>query len=182
MTSSRGSILFLDDEESILSALRRTLRKEGYTLHFCSTPKQAFDVLEREEIDLVFSDHLMPEMTGLEFIETVKELWPKAMRCILTGQADMELVVNAINKGNVHRFMVKPWNNLELKVVISQLFGQINLLKANQELNDVVEEQRNRIKHLEHEHPGISAVERDASGAIVVDVDMDDADHELKCA
>jgi response regulator RpfG family c-di-GMP phosphodiesterase len=178
MNGQRGTILFLDDEPSILSALRRTLRKEEYRLFFCQTPQEAFDVLEREEVDLVFSDHLMPEMTGLEFIEVVKELWPHVMRCILTGQADMELVVSAINKGNVHRFLVKPWNNVELKITISQLFGQRALVQANQELNEMVEAQRGRIKRLEHEHPGISAVRRDPTGVIIVDID----EGELKCA
>lgn len=169
MTVTSGTILFLDDEESILNALRRSLRKEGYKMIFCLSPDEALKVLKEEQIDAVFSDHLMPEMTGLEFVKLVSELYPKVMRCILTGQADLELAVRAINEGHVQRFLLKPWNDLELKVTIRQLFHQIGLERENKKLNEVVQRQTSRIKELESKHPGISDVARDDSGAIVID-------------
>ena len=174
MSGSLNSILFLDDEESILNALRRSLRKEGYKLFFALTPDDALTVLKQEKIEVVFSDHLMPEMTGLEFIKLVKEMYPDTKRCILTGQADLELAVKAINEGHVHRFLMKPWNDLELKVTLSQLFHQIELERENKTLNAVVAKQKSRIQELEKQHPGISSVQRDDSGAIVIDdVDLD---------
>lgn len=169
MEEMRKTVLFLDDEENILNALRRALRKEGYQLFFCLTPEEALRILDTERVDVIFTDYLMPQMTGLEFVKIVRDLHPHAMRCILTGQADLEIAVAAINEGQVHRFLLKPWNDLELKVTLKQLFLQRELESANKALSDTIDQQRARITALEHEHPGISEVQRDDAGVIVLE-------------
>ncbi|MFH1807530.1 MAG: response regulator [Pseudomonadota bacterium] len=169
MTDRKPTILFVDDEENILSALRRVLRKENYELIFCGSPVEALQILKEQSVDIVVSDHLMPEMTGLEFVAVVKDLHPQTMRVILTGQADLELAVSAINKGQVNYFLLKPWNDLELKIVLKQLLAQRRLEILNAQLTGLVTRQNERIKELEKSHPGISKVERDDAGAIVLD-------------
>ena len=169
MEEMRKAVLFLDDEENILNALRRALRKEGYQLFFCLTPEDALRILDTERVDIIFTDYLMPQMTGLEFVKIARELHPGAMRCILTGQADLEIAVDAINQGQVHRFLLKPWNDLELKVTLKQLFLQRELESANKSLTDTIDQQRVRIVALEQQHPGISEVSRDEAGVIVLE-------------
>lgn len=171
MTDERSTILFVDDEQSILNALRRVLRKENYRLIFCNSTDEAFAALKKEQVDIVVSDHLMPDMTGLEFVSVIKDLYPDTMRVILTGQADVELAVSAINQGNVHHFLIKPWNDLELKVVIKQLLSRRQLEIINAQLNATVAQQSKRIRDLEKSHPGISQVDRDEGGAIVLNMD-----------
>lgn len=169
MTEERATIVFVDDEQSILNALRRVLRKENYRLFFCNSTDEVLELMKKETVDIVVSDHLMPDMTGLEFVSLLKDLYPDTMRCILTGQADVELAVNAINQGNVHHFLIKPWNDLELKVILKQLLSRKQLERINAQLNATVAQQSHRIRELEKSHPGISQVERDDAGAIVLD-------------
>src|ERR1700722_8470522 len=108
-------ILIVDDEENVRNALRRSLRKEGYQLHFASGPAEALIVLAELPIDLVMSDHMMPEMSGMEVLSLVRDRCPHVMRLMLTGHADMETAIRAINHGEIYRFLTKPWDDAELK-------------------------------------------------------------------
>lgn len=164
----QSSVLFVDDEANVLNALRRSLRKEPYELFFAQGPEEALDLLKEKEIDLVVSDHLMPAMDGLSFLKLVKSLYPGIIRIILTGHADLQMTIQAINEGEVFRFLTKPWNDIELKVTLRHIFEYVDLLRENQMLLDTVKKQQNFIEKLEADHPGILKVERDESGAIVI--------------
>jgi DNA-binding NtrC family response regulator len=164
-------VLFLDDEVNVLSAIRRSLRKQPYRCFFADTPDDAFEILEREKIDLIISDHLMPAMDGLTFLNKVREAYPNIVRVLLTGHADLQMAIRAINEGEVFRFLTKPWNDIELKFTIKHILEFLGLRRKNQVLMETVRKQQTFIDKIENEHPGIFAVERDEQGAIVLDLD-----------
>src|SRR6267154_1568022 len=117
-------IIVVDDEEGVTSALRRSLRREGYEISVSNDPKEALVRLKSESFDLVISDHLMPGMTGTEFTKLCRDRYPDMMRLMLTGQPDTQMVIAAINQGEVYRFVTKPWDDLELKVTLWMAFEQ----------------------------------------------------------
>ncbi len=164
-------ILIVDDEDMVCSALRRSLRREGYELFFGHEPAQGLEVLKRQKIDMVISDHLMPNMTGLEFLKLVRERYPDAMRLMLTGHADMQTAIDAINQGAIYRFLTKPWDDTELKVTLYLAFEQLDLEREYRRLLSMVRRQYDLLKRLEQDFPHIGDVVRDADGAILIDED-----------
>jgi two-component system probable response regulator PhcQ len=163
-------ILVVDDEEGVTNALRRSLRREGYEITACNDPKQALVLLKSETFDMVISDHLMPGMTGIELTKILHDRYPDMMRLMLTGQPDLQMVIEAINHGEVYRFITKPWDDLELKVTLSLAFEQLDLQRENRRLLTMVRRQANLIDKLERENPGILSVQRDETGAILLDL------------
>jgi DNA-binding NtrC family response regulator len=111
----------------------------------------------------------MPNMTGLDFLKLVRTRHPDTVRMMLTGHADMQTAIDAINHGEIYRFLTKPWDDTELKVTLFLAFEQLDLERENRRLLAMVRRQHNVIKSLEKDHPGIGNLARDASGAIVID-------------
>lgn len=173
--TDRPHILIVDDEDGVRSALRRTLRKEKYRLSFASSAAEALELLKHEQPEVILSDHLMPEMTGLEFLKLCRLRWPEIGRVVLTGQAEMEMVIEAINHGEVFRFLTKPWDDEEVKLTLHAALEFVRTERERNTLLKQLEGQVQYIKKLEDEHPGIADVERDFDGAIVLDpADFDD--------
>lgn len=119
-----GSILLVDDEQNVLRALARLLRRDGYAIHTAGTFQQAFDILGTAEVDVVVSDHRMPDGRGTEFLGKVKETHPRTIRMILSGYADIGAVTEAINGGAVYRFLTKPWVDDDLRKVIKDAMAR----------------------------------------------------------
>jgi len=163
-------VLIVDDEENVCNALRRSLRREGYEMHFAHQPSEALEVLKQHKFDLVMSDHLMPNMTGLDFLKVVRDRYPDSVRMMLTGHADMQTAIDAINQGEIYRFLTKPWDDVELKVTVHLAFEKLDLERENRRLMATVRRQQDFIESLESEHPGIGSLQRDADGAILIDV------------
>jgi DNA-binding NtrC family response regulator len=164
----KWNLLFVDDEVNVLNAIRRTLRKEPYRIFFAQEPEEAMEVLRDNEIDIVVSDHLMPAMDGLTFLKLVKSEYPHIIRIILTGHADLQLAIAAINEGEVFRLLTKPWNDIELRVTLKNICDYLELRRENLVLHGTVKRQRTFIDKMEREHPGIFNVKRDHTGAIVL--------------
>jgi len=97
--------LIVDDEESILKALKRTLQNDNYRILISTSADEAFNILHESKVDMVISDHLMPEISGLEFIKKIRLLYPGIIRIILTGHADMDIAISAINDGEIYKFI-----------------------------------------------------------------------------
>lgn len=169
MSTPPRMVLIVDDEENVCHALRRSLRREGYEMHFAHQPNQALEMLGQRKFDLVMSDHLMPNMTGLEFLKLVRDRHPDSVRLMLTGHADMQTAIEAINHGEIYRFLTKPWDDTELKVTLHLAFEKLDLERENRRLMATVRRQQDLIHVLENEHPGIAALTRDSSGAILID-------------
>ncbi len=166
-------ILVVDDEENVRHALGRALRREGYQLLFAGDASEALAVMKDATVDLVISDHLMPNMTGLEFLKMVRDRRPDCIRIMLTGYADIHTAIDAINQGHIYRFLTKPWDDTELKVVLHLAFEQLNLVRQNRRLLAKVRRQYDLIKSLEREYPGIGELVRDKDGAILIDASDD---------
>lgn len=114
-------VLFVDDEQLILNALRRTLRNEGFELFFTTDPLSAPRMIAEERIDVIVSDHMMPDMSGVELLALVRSLHRNVTRLMMTGQADLSATIRAVNEGAVHRFLEKPWDDAQLKRVLHEI-------------------------------------------------------------
>jgi len=171
----KPTILFVDDEENILSSLVRLFRKEDYDLLTATGGEEGLKIVESRDISLVISDHMMPGMTGVDFLTRVKDISPDTIRIMLTGYADLEAAISAINKGEVYRFISKPWNDEELKLTVRQSLDYRDLVLKNRSLTRTVKKQYEVLKGLEKDYPGISSVSRSEDGTIVIDEDdLDD--------
>ena len=112
------SILIVDDEPDIRSALRRTLKTPGYTLYEASDGVEALEKLKENPVDAIISDYNMPRMNGLDLLTQVRIMTPAVLRILLTARADVHLAVRALNEGSVHRFLLKPWDHVDLKGIL----------------------------------------------------------------
>lgn len=116
------SLLIVDDEENILRALKRTLRRDGYEIHTCNSAHAGLEILARTPIGVIISDERMPEMSGSEFLVRVKALYPDTVRIMLSGYTDLKIVTAAINEGAIYKFLTKPWEDDALREDIRQAF------------------------------------------------------------
>lgn len=165
---SQHAILMVDDEPQILNAFKRALRRESYILMTASSGAEALSLLEAREVSLVISDYNMPEMSGLEFFKTVKHLYPHLLTIMLTGQAQLEVAVQAINEAGVYKFIQKPWNDADLKLTILRALEAIDLSTERDTLMQKIKSRDTILKELESKHPGITQVERDEDGYLVL--------------
>lgn len=133
------SVLIVDDEESVRSALRRTLRKTGYVLLFADCGRTALELLGKQPVDVVLSDHLMPGMTGLQLLREVRKLKPYAGRIMLTGHADLETAMAAIRQGDIDRFLTKPWDDVELRAALQMAAEKLHAESENRRLLEVLQ-------------------------------------------
>ena len=114
-----NTVLFVDDESNILASLKRTLRREGYVILTAESAAEGFSILAKNSVQVVVSDQRMPEMSGTEFLARVKTLYPETVRMVLSGYSEISAVTDSINKGEVYRFMLKPWSDEQLKMEVS---------------------------------------------------------------
>ena len=117
---ARSTVLFVDDEATILAALRRALRREGYTVLTAQSAAEGYALLARNAVQVIVSDQRMPDIDGTEFLGAVKTLYPQTVRMVLSAHSDIGAVTDSINKGAVFRFMLKPWDDGVLKHEISE--------------------------------------------------------------
>ncbi len=127
-------LLLLDDEPNILAALTRLLRRQGYRILSTTSPREAFDLIATHHPGVVLCDQRMPEMTGTEFLRRVREIYPDTMRIVLSGYAELNSVIDAVNKGAVYKFLTKPWDDHELSENIRDAFRIYELGYENREL------------------------------------------------
>jgi two-component system NtrC family sensor kinase len=127
-------ILCVDDETNVLNAIRRLFMDYDYVIHAASSGHEGFAVLEKEEIQIVISDYRMPGMDGVAFLKKVYQRWPDTIRIVLSGYADISVIVAAINEGHIYKFISKPWNDDELKMTVSHAIERYFLHKQNLEL------------------------------------------------
>lgn len=127
-------IVIVDDEDMVLTSLRSFLNLETeYEIETYTSPKKALEGLDSRPLDLVISDYLMPEMNGIDFLLQVKKLHPYSTRILLTGYADKENAIKAINEVGLYQYIEKPWDNEELKLIIQNGLERRFLMERLQE-------------------------------------------------
>lgn len=145
---STTTVLLVDDEPNILSSLRRLLRPTGYRTLIAESGRAGLEILEKEHVDLVISDMRMPEMDGARFLEEVRNRWPDVVRILLTGYADISSTIAAINRGEIYRYISKPWNDHDLLLVIREALENSRLRGENERLLALTQAQNEALKDL----------------------------------
>ena len=125
----KHTILLVDDEEYVLHSMSRLLRKEGYSILTATNAIEALAILKENPVALIISDQTMPGIKGIDLLKTIKARYPETVRIILTGNADDNMIITAINEGEVYRFLTKPWNGDELKLTIKHALEHHDLLQ-----------------------------------------------------
>jgi response regulator RpfG family c-di-GMP phosphodiesterase len=146
--SESATLLFVDDEPNILSSLRRVFRPQGYTVFVAESGQAGLELLEREKVDLVISDMRMPSMSGAEFLEQVRLKWPDVVRILLTGYADVSSTIAAINRGEIYRYIAKPWEDNDVVLVVKQALERKFLQAEKERLEALTQRQNEELKEL----------------------------------
>jgi two-component system, NtrC family, sensor kinase len=143
-------ILCVDDETNVLNALRRLFMDDQYTILTATSAQEGLDLLGQNNIQIVISDYRMPGMNGVEFLREVRAFWPDTVRIVLSGYADAASVVAAVNEGQIYKFVPKPWNDEELKIIISHAIERYYLFRKNAELTSELKKLlEEKSRHLE---------------------------------
>ena len=153
----RHSILIVDDEESILDSFKRILADGDYEVHTASNGLEGLNKLHtaQKPYSLIISDQRMPMMSGVQFFNQAKGICPDAVRILLTGYADTDALIDAINKGGVHLCFTKPWNEEELLLNIKQSFSKVEVLQENKRLIELIkskEDELLKLRNALHKH------------------------------
>jgi len=142
------AVLFVDDEPNILRTLRRLCRREDFAVHTAGSGEEGLAFLREHAVPVVVSDQRMPGLSGVEFLARVKDLQADSIRVILSGYADARTIVEAINKGEIYRFLPKPWDDRELVTTLKQSLDHFFLRRENEILNARLHEQNAELKRL----------------------------------
>lgn len=128
------TLLLVDDEENILSALKRLFRRDGYRLLTAGSGPEGLELLAEHAVDVIVSDQRMPGMTGVDFLRRAKELRPETVRMTLSGYTDLQSIIDAVNEGAVYKFLTKPWDDERLREHVAQAFREHELAAENRRL------------------------------------------------
>jgi response regulator RpfG family c-di-GMP phosphodiesterase len=141
-------ILIVDDEEIVLVALRDTLLREGYRIVASPHAIHAISVLKEQQFSVVITDQQMPMVTGLEFLAQVREIQPDATRILITAVLSLSTVIDAINKGEIYRFIVKPWLREELLATVKNAVQRHELISRNARLQAATQAMNKKLQEL----------------------------------
>jgi len=145
MREERPNILYVDDESANLRSFKAAFRRD-YKVFLAESAKEGVEVLRENDINIIITDQRMPEMTGVQFLESINNEFTEQVRMILTGFSDMEAVIDAINSGNVYRYITKPWDEDELRQVIDGAFKMYSLQQDNRGLLTELHDQVNQLE------------------------------------
>jgi DNA-binding NtrC family response regulator len=162
------TILVVDDDPLVLMTLKRALAAEGYKVFETGDPKEAPGVLAREAIDVLISDLDMPGMSGLALLAQVRREFPAVVRILLTGAATLGSALDAINKGEVFRYLTKPWRTEELRAAITDAAGRAKEERWIANAASADQRRAGLLAAIEEAFPGLTRLER-SEGDYVVD-------------
>ncbi|MCK2149268.1 MULTISPECIES: ATPase, T2SS/T4P/T4SS family [Marinobacter] len=134
-------LLLVDDEPNILASLRRVFQRESYELLFARSGEEALKVLEKQSVELIMTDFMMPGMNGSDLLREVRERWPETIRIMLTGHANTDAVMGSIKDGAVYRFILKPWNDDDIRLTIALALEQYELIQRTRALEQQTQKQ-----------------------------------------
>lgn len=132
-----ATVLVLDDDEALLVVLTLLIRREGFRALTAATAEEAFTVLDRERVSVAIVDQNLPDLAGVEVLRRLRQRWPDTIRIMLTASADTRTAIAAINDGHVYRYMTKPWDNNEFRVILRESVQFHDLLRENRRLYEL---------------------------------------------
>lgn len=165
----KHTILIVDDEEMILKSICRVLRNEDYRILTAKNGEEGFAILKNHDVNLVISDQRMQSMSGIDFLKGIKREYPQILTIMLTGNAEIEIAMSAINEAGVYKFILKPWDDNNLKVTIRRALETLELIWERDSLLQQAKTRDAILEDLENKYPGISKVERDENGYVICD-------------
>ena len=147
MEDEKINVLYIDDEEHNLVSFKATFRRifNVYTADSAETGK---NLLEEEDIQVILSDQRMPKMTGIEFFESIKDSHPNPIRILITGYTDVNAVIGAINRGQVYKYLTKPWVEEDVKNFVEKAYEVFKLRKDNIDLTNKLIEVNKKLEFL----------------------------------
>ena len=150
MDNGQPAVMIVDDEDMVITSIRAFLQLETeYNISGFTSPQEAADFLRTNPVDVVVSDYLMPKMTGLQLLAKAKEMQPEAARVLLTGHADKQSAIQAINDVGLFQYLEKPWDNAQLLLVIKAAIERTRLLR----------DLRSKISELDEAHSNLKDVQ-----------------------
>ncbi|RKD14421.1 two-component system response regulator [Pelobium manganitolerans] len=147
MSEQKITILYVDDEENNLFSFKANFRMK-YKVYTAISGDEALEIMEKQAIDIIITDQRMPKMTGVEFLEKVLEKYPDPMRILLTGYADMNAVVDAVNKGKIFHYLTKPWNEEELDMTIKRAYDVLLKKREVEDMNEKLATSNDQLEFL----------------------------------
>ncbi len=141
-------VLFVDDEINILKAIQRLLRHEPMRVLTATDPAEALKMMRETPAQVVVTDQRMPTMSGVDFLSAIREQQGDVIRMMLTGYTEMNIAVEAINKGEIYRLITKPWNDDELRATLRQAFDHYDLKSEIKRLNGISREQNFKLQDM----------------------------------
>lgn len=155
--ASGRTLLLVDDEQNIVSSLRRLLRRDGYTILTAASGREGLEVLASNPVDVILSDQRMPGMTGVEFLRKAKDMHPESVRLVLSGYTDLQSVTDAINEGAIYKFLTKPWDDAMLRANIEEAFRRKALSDENLRLSTELQRANRELAHINEQLRGTVA-------------------------
>jgi response regulator RpfG family c-di-GMP phosphodiesterase len=143
-----GVILCVDDEPHILSALRRLFRTQGHETLSATSAREGLALLAGHPVDIIISDMRMPEMDGVEFLEQARLARPDAVRMLLTGHADVAQIMGAVNRGQIYRYITKPWDDTEIVLLLRHALERRQLEQEKRRLEALAQRQNEQLRQL----------------------------------
>ncbi|MCX7185226.1 MAG: response regulator [Nitrosospira sp.] len=142
------TLLLIDDEENIVAALARLLRRDGYNILKAAGGREGLELLAQNEVGVIISDQRMPEMTGVEFLNKVKDLYPDTIRIVLSGHTELNAVTDAINRGAIYKFLTKPWEDDLLRANVEEAFQRYEMKMENIQLGQALQEANRQLLNI----------------------------------
>ncbi len=151
-STPNATIVIVDDEEMVLTSIKSFLNLEtDYSVKTFTSVSDTLDYIKNGEVDLVISDYLMPEMDGITFLAKVKDLRPEVPRIILTGYADKENAIKAINEVGLFQYIEKPWDNDDLLIIIRNGLEKQQLMKKLEQKISEINKAYSELQNIQNE-------------------------------
>jgi len=163
-------ILIVDDEPNILKSLKRVLHGENREVFIAEDAEKGMEILdENKDIEVIISDNRLPAMSGIEFLTKIRSKYPDTIRILITGYPDLSTAMDAINKASIWRYMLKPIEIDELKILVNQAFEYHKILRENRLLLQIARQQAEWLKVLQERYPEIVDKEVDESSMYIIE-------------
>ena len=140
-------VLYIDDEPHNLVAFKASFRRD-FTVFVAESAEEGRKILADEDVHIILSDQRMPKMTGIEFFESILNTYPSPIRILITGYTDINAVIDAINRGEVYKYLTKPWNESEVRIFIEKAYEVYTLRKDNAELTSKLVDANKKLEFL----------------------------------